>query len=578
MWNIIRDPETRFKLHIFDAIVGAVAADAGVDAGVAAGIAGADVAADAAAGATAAGLAGGVDAASLGLVGGAESALAGIAPDTLLATDAVAASPLAAAAPADFAAAGAEAAGGIAAGAGEAAGDVLGGAAGGIASGVAPTAADIAAATPIAGTAPAAAAGAGGGFLAPTAALGGDTSAISSVLSSINPIGTASAAETAGTVLPTVEVEAPLEEGAAASGEIGVPGFSVPQSLSSIVPSAGVSPVGGFPVTSEGFGDSVVQFGGLTGSGLPSFAADTVNLGPFTSGISAAANPLEDFGNLLPPASQSFPADQPFFPQGPQTSAPFLTQQGGLTTPDIGAPTDVSSLNAPATGTGATGTGATAPTAAPTPPTAAPSSITSPVTSGANPADVGDAGADVGKAAGNAFSGVSNTLSDVLNSPFTKAGELALPLGLGAFLLAKGTPQLPEAQQASALANTEGGAGTQLINEAQSGTVDPAFLPTLNAAVAQLRQQFYSEGRDPDNDSEFALAVSNLQDQTLLSQFQLGSTLTGQAAGTDVSLAQLQFSQQQALNTALTQLALALGVTAAGQNLKINVAPQTVAA
>jgi hypothetical protein len=142
-------------------------------------------------------------------------------------------------------------------------------------------------------------------------------------------------------------------------------------------------------------------------------------------------------------------------------------------------------------------------------------------------------------AAAPASSGLTAGLGNALNSPWTKAAELALPLGFLGSTLYKGAPGIPpQAQQAVNNAQAQAAqlspqatqnvplfnqtAATDLTN-ATNNQISPAQAATLAKYVqdqTNQRYQFYaSHGvTDPNSDSRFLGDVAQIKQDALAQQ------------------------------------------------------------
>lgn len=160
---------------------------------------------------------------------------------------------------------------------------------------------------------------------------------------------------------------------------------------------------------------------------------------------------------------------------------------------------------------------------------------------GANTGLTGGAGESLGGggAAPAASSSLTSQLGGVLNSPWTKAAELALPLGFLGSTLYKGAPGIPpQAQQAVNNAQAQAAqlspqatqnvplfnqtAATDLTN-ATNNQISPAQAATLAKYVqdqTNQRYQFYaSHGvTDPNSDSRFLGDVAQIKQDALAQQ------------------------------------------------------------
>jgi hypothetical protein len=159
--------------------------------------------------------------------------------------------------------------------------------------------------------------------------------------------------------------------------------------------------------------------------------------------------------------------------------------------------------------------------------------------------------------------GITGALSNVLSSPWTKAAELALPLGMIGYNVLKGPAPLPPAeQQALANANVVGGFGTQQLQLAQANQITPAQAAQIDIftqnAKNQLYQKIVNEGQDPRTSSEYTLGLQAIDQQALAMRQQFinamitnGISAVGAADTALQSAAQMTVANDNAFNNAL---------------------------
>lgn len=394
-----------------------------------------------------------------------------------------------------------------------AAGDVAGG-----------TAADLAGTAAAGGAAPgaaaapvSAAAAGGGGVIAPTEALSGATGPLSSLDSgsSFDALwgdriaGAAGGIPTdTGALTPTA---VPTESIAAPIG--GGTASAAPASSS---PFAGAT---GFSATDLGTGN-VVNSGTFGADGSVTTAGGT------TAGGATPGDALGVTGGT------------------PSSATSALAQPGG-------GSLDTLAYNSPAAATGQPG---------------GPLSLTAPTAPGV-------AGAAGGTA--SAPGSVGGTLSSILSNPGVKAASLLAPIGALGYTLAKGQPSLPPAaeQALAGVGPAENLANTDLANAA-SGTITPAQAAQIaqyqQNATNQLYQFYASQGRDPNQDTDFLQGKAQIEANAIAQQQQFidsmvtqGLNAQGVVNGELNSAAQMQVASDQAYQQSIAAALQSFGLVAA---------------
>jgi len=212
--------------------------------------------------------------------------------------------------------------------------------------------------------------------------------------------------------------------------------------------------------------------------------------------------------------------------------------------------------------------------------------------------------------------GLSAGVSNFLNSPYTKAAELALPVGFLGYNLLKGPPPLPS-QATAAVENAKASIGplqgqatqnvplfnqtaAQDLSLANNFQISPAQAASIQIFVQnaqnQLRQQIANQGnQNVEATSEWAQGNQQIQQQALSMQVQMVNQListafqAASAANAGVSTAvnatssldstlmqaaQIQVQQDTAFQQSITGALQSFGMLAALSNLKVTGATQ----
>jgi hypothetical protein len=195
------------------------------------------------------------------------------------------------------------------------------------------------------------------------------------------------------------------------------------------------------------------------------------------------------------------------------------------------------------------------------------------------PTSIAPAAAGTAGGAAPAAGGISGTLNSILASPTLKAAEVAAPLaGLG-YTLVKGQPSLPPAAQ-RALDNvgpTQNFADTELSNAA-SNTISPAQQAQIDQYVQNAKNQLYqfyaSQGRDPNQDTDFLQGMAQIEQNAIAMQQQFINTMIttglqaqGQVSSELNSAAQMQMANDQQFQASITSALQSFGLVAAISNV-----------
>ena len=203
-------------------------------------------------------------------------------------------------------------------------------------------------------------------------------------------------------------------------------------------------------------------------------------------------------------------------------------------------------------------------------------------------------GAAAAAPAASAGGGLSSTVGNVLNSPITKAAELALPLGFLGYNLLKGPAPLPSAAT-QAVGNVQGAtANVPLLNQttaedlslANNYQVTPGMAASLDTykqnAYNQLYQQLANEGiTNPTQSSQWVQGKMQIDQQTETLKGQMvqqlvaqaisaqgaATTATSSADNTLLQVAQLQVQQDKAFSDSISAALQSFGMLAAFQSL-----------
>jgi hypothetical protein len=178
----------------------------------------------------------------------------------------------------------------------------------------------------------------------------------------------------------------------------------------------------------------------------------------------------------------------------------------------------------------------------------------------------------------------STGLAALLSSSGLKTAATLAPLGLLGYEVAKGQPSLPQAEK-NALSNIGGAenlASTDLTNAANN-TITPAQAQQIATyeqnATNQLYQFYASQGRDPNQDTDFLQGVAQInanaiamQQQFIDSMVTQGLSAEGAVNSTLQSAAQLQVQNDQefqgSISAALQSFGLVAAISASGGNNK----------
>jgi hypothetical protein len=298
-----------------------------------------------------------------------------------------------------------------------------------------------------------------------------------------------------------------------------------------------------FPGTFGQFGQTAPDISGPTAQDTAlSFAPTDTSVTP--------ANPLADIPAGPDPFATAPPAVEG---QIPGQVANALTTGGGEFPPTAAQEPalNMAALNPPIT--------PSIPASTPVAPTAVGYAPGSPEAAIAGSTGAAPGGLTTGAGGG----GITGALSSVLSSPWTKAAELALPLGMLGYNLLKGPAPLPPAEQ-QALQNIGGAQalGNQYLKMAANNQLTPAQYAeiqifTQNSTNA-LYQRIANSGQDPNSSSDYALGVQQIQQQAIAMKQQFinamvtsGTQAIGLADGVLQSAANMQVANDNAFNTAV---------------------------
>lgn len=205
---------------------------------------------------------------------------------------------------------------------------------------------------------------------------------------------------------------------------------------------------------------------------------------------------------------------------------------------------------------------------------------------------------------------VSSQIGNVLNSPITKAGELALPLGFLGYNMLKGPAPIPPQAQAAEtnainqLGPLQGQASQNVplfnqtaatdLNLANNFQISPAQAASIDTykqnSMNQLYQQLANEGNtDPTKTSQWLQGLNQINQQALTMQVQMvnqlistafqsasaanagvstSTNVTAQLDSTFMQAAQLQVQNDTAFQQATGQALQAFAMMAALQNYR----------
>jgi hypothetical protein len=191
------------------------------------------------------------------------------------------------------------------------------------------------------------------------------------------------------------------------------------------------------------------------------------------------------------------------------------------------------------------------------------------------PSGVGAATTNAAGAAAPGGATPSTGLSSLLSGTGLKTAATLAPLGLLGYDILKGQPSLPQAEQ-TAISNSAGAqslANTDLSNAA-SNTITPAQAQEISTyqqnATNQLYQFYASQGRDPNQDTDFLQGVAQInanaiamQQQFIDSMVSQGLSAEGAVNSTLQSAAQLQVQNDQAFQQSIGAALQSFGLVAA---------------
>jgi hypothetical protein len=172
-------------------------------------------------------------------------------------------------------------------------------------------------------------------------------------------------------------------------------------------------------------------------------------------------------------------------------------------------------------------------------------------------------------------SGISGTLSSILASPVTRAVSLAAPLGMLGMTLARGQPNLPPAMQQNLdqLGPTEALANQQLTGAANN-QITPAQAQQIATYEQNARNQLYqfyaSQGRNPNQDTDFLQGVAQIEangvamrQQFIDSMITHGLQAQGVVSSELTAAANLQVAQDAAFQASIASALQSFGLVAA---------------
>jgi hypothetical protein len=185
---------------------------------------------------------------------------------------------------------------------------------------------------------------------------------------------------------------------------------------------------------------------------------------------------------------------------------------------------------------------------------AAPSNVTT--------VDAGTGGAGAGGGAPappSSSGGVTSALSSALNSPYTKAAELALPLGFLGYNLLKGPPAIPaQTQQAVTQAQAGLGVGAQAqqnVPALQQTTAQNLALANANKVTPGQQADLDTQAQNEKNQLYQQLANQGINPQSssqwIQGQQQIDQKIAAQKAQMVQGLYTTAFQAQTSSNAAL---------------------------